>query len=401
MPYRRVGTRASIGTNPRRKAVRRFESFWNARPVPAKTLIAASAVSLSVLLAGCTKAPPPADPAPQATPVQVQPVSLSAVPTSETYVATIKSRRSATLQPQVDGNLTKILVKSGDPVKAGQLLMQIDPLKQVATVQAQQGTEQQQQAVYDYNQADLARQEQLYKDGIISKQAYDQAVQSFQNSKSAWDAAKAQTKTQREQLAYYDIRAPFAGIVGDIPVHLGDYVSTTTILTTVDENADLEAYIYVPTERSAQVKIGLPVDLLDESGTVLAHSNLYFVSPEVDNDLQGILAKAPVPKTSERLRNGQIVNARITWSTAQTATVPVLAVTRIGGQSFVYVATPRGSGYSAHQVLVTLGEPVGNLYPVLAGLRTGDKVILSGIQFLQEGVPVQPMEAPGPAKAGN
>jgi RND family efflux transporter MFP subunit len=369
--------------------------------VPAKTLIAASAVSLSVLLAGCTKAPPPADPAPQATPVQVQPVSLSAVPTSETYVATIKSRRSATLQPQVDGNLTKILVKSGDPVKAGQLLMQIDPLKQVATVQAQQGTEQQQQAVYDYNQADLARQEQLYKDGIISKQAYDQAVQSFQNSKSAWDAAKAQTKTQREQLAYYDIRAPFAGIVGDIPVHLGDYVSTTTILTTVDENADLEAYIYAPTERSAQVKIGLPVDLLDESGTVLAHSNLYFVSPEVDNDLQGILAKAPVPKTSERLRNGQIVNARITWSTAQTATVPVLAVTRIGGQSFVYVAAPRGPGYSAHQVLVTLGEPVGNLYPVLAGLRTGDKVILSGIQFLQEGVPVQPMEAPGPAKAGN
>jgi RND family efflux transporter MFP subunit len=381
--------------------VRRFESFWNARPVPAKTLIAASAVSLSVLLAGCTKAPPPADPAPQATPVQVQPVSLSAVPTSETYVATIKSRRSATLQPQVDGNLTKILVKSGDPVKSGQLLMQIDPLKQVATVQAQQGTEQQQQAVYDYNQADLARQEQLYKDGIISKQAYDQAVQSFQNSKAAWDAAKAQTKTQREQLAYYDIRAPFAGIVGDIPVHLGDYVSTTTILTTVDENADLEAYIYVPTERSAQVKIGLPVDLLDESGTVLAHSNLYFVSPEVDNDLQGILAKAPVPKTSERLRNGQIVNARITWSTAQTATVPVLAVTRIGGQSFVYVAAPRGPGYAAHQVLVTLGEPVGNLYPVLAGLRTGDKVILSGIQFLQEGVPVQPMEAPGPAKAAN
>ncbi|MGA1980829.1 MAG: efflux RND transporter periplasmic adaptor subunit [Acidobacteriaceae bacterium] len=381
--------------------MRWFESFWKAWPVPVKALPLASAVLLPVVLAGCTKAPPPADPAPQATPVQVQPVSLSAVPTSETYVATVKSRRSATLQPQVDGNLTRILVKSGDPVKAGQVLMQIDPLKQLATVQAQQAAEQPLKATYDYNQADIARQEQLYKDGIISKQAYDQAVQSFQNSKAALDAATAQTKTQREQLAYYEIRAPFAGIVGDIPVHLGDYVSTTTILTTVDENADLEAYIYVPTERAAQVRIGLPVDLLDESGTVLAHSNLYFVSPEVDNDLQGILAKAPIPKSSERLRSGQIVNARITWSTARTATVPVLAVTRIGGQSFVYIAAPRGPGYAAHQVLVTLGEPVGNLYPVLAGLRPGDKVILSGIQFLQEGVPVQPIEAPGPAKAGN
>lgn len=377
--------------------MRWLEIPWNAHRVPAKAVAAAFAVSLTAVVAGCTKAPPPADPAPQAMPVVVQPVTLSPVPATDTYVATIKSRRSATLQPLVDGNLTKILVKSGDAVKAGQLLMQVDPRKQEATVEAQQGTQQQQKAVYQYNQADLARQEQLYKDGIISKQAYDQAVQSYQNSKAAYDAAAAQTQTQREQLDYYEIRAPFAGVVGDIPVHLGDYVSSTTALTTVDENADLEAYIYVPTERAAQVKIGLPVDLLDESGTVLAHSNIYFVSPEVDNDLQGILAKAPVPRSSQRLRNGQIVNARVTWSTAETPTVPVLAVTRIGGQSFVYVAAPRGSGYSAHQVSVTLGEPVGNLYPVLAGLHTGDRVILSGIQFLQEGVPVQPMQAPGPA----
>jgi RND family efflux transporter MFP subunit len=334
-------------------------------------------------------------------PVMVQTVTLNSVPSTDTYVATVKSLRSATLQPQVDGNLTKILVKSGDQVKAGQLLMQIDPLKQVATVEAQQAAEQQQKATYDYNQADLARQEQLYKDGIISKQAYDQAVQAFQNSKAALESAGGQTKTQREQLAYYQIRAPFAGVVGDIPVHLGDYVSATTMLTTVDENSGLEAYIYIPTERAAQVRTGLAVDLLDESGMVLAHSNLYFVSPEVDNGLQGILAKAPIPKSAARLRVGQIVNARITWSSSKQATIPVLAVTRIGGQSFVYVAAAKDSGYIAHQVLVTLGEPIGNVYPVLAGLKTGDKVILSGIQMIQEGAPVQPMETPGPAKAGS
>jgi hypothetical protein len=142
------------------------------------------------------------------------------------------------------------------------------------------------------------------------------------------------------------------------------------------------------------------VDLLDENSTVLAHSAVDFVSPQVDNDLQGILAKAPIPKSSERLRNGQIVNARITWSTSQTPTVPVLAVTRIGGQTFVYLAAPKGSGFIAHQVSVTLGEPVGNLYPVQAGLRTGDRVILSGIQFLQEGVPVMPLPPQPAAHAG-
>jgi RND family efflux transporter MFP subunit len=377
--------------------VRFFESSCNAGPLP---VLALSGL-LVVLMAGCTKAPPPAA-APQAMKVQVQPVSLSSVPSSDTYVSTIKSLRSATLQPQVEGNLTRILVKSGDTVRAGQVLMQIDPLKQVATVQAQQGTEQQQKAAYQYNQSDLTRQEQLYKEGIISKQAYEQALQSFQNSKAALDSASALTNTQRQQLAYYQIRAPFSGVVGDIPVHLGDYVSSSTMLTTVDENKDLEAYIYIPTDKAAQVRTGLAVDLLDESGAVLAHSNLYFVSPQVDNGLQGILAKAPIPKSAERLRNGQIVNARVTWGTSQTPTVPVLAVTRIGGQSFVYVAAAQGSGYSAHQVAVTLGEPVGNLYPVLGGLHTGDRVILSGIQFLQEGVPVQPMEASGPApRAGS
>lgn len=349
-----------------------------------------------VILSGCKGAPPSTTTgnAPQAMPVSVEVASLNRVPSADTYVATIKSLRSAVLQPQVDGNLTKILVKSGDLVKAGQVLMQVDPLKQVATVQAQQGTEQQQKALFDYHQTELRRQEQLFQAGIISRQAYDQALQAFQNSKAALDAAGAQVQTQREQLAYYQIRAPFAGIVGDIPVHIGDYVSPQTTLTTVDENSGLEAYIYVSTDRAAQIKPGLSVDLLDADGGVLAHSTISFVSPQVDSNMQGILAKAPIPSSS-KLRNGQIVNARITWSTAPAITVPVLAVTRIGGQSFVYVATKKGNGYVAHQTAVTLGEPVANRYPVREGLREGDQVITSGIQFLQEGVPVMPLPPRG------
>jgi multidrug efflux pump subunit AcrA (membrane-fusion protein) len=129
-----------------------------------------TAVALFAL--GCKNdAPPPAAAAPQAMPVQVAPVSLSPVPSSDTYVATIKSRRSATMQPQVEGNLTRILVKSGDVVKAGQLLMQIDPLKQVATVQSQQGTEAQKRAVFQYNQSEVERQRKLYEAGVTSKQA--------------------------------------------------------------------------------------------------------------------------------------------------------------------------------------------------------------------------------------
>jgi RND family efflux transporter MFP subunit len=342
------------------------------------------------LVTGCKSAPPPAPP-PQAMPVQVAPVTLSPVPNSDTYVATIKSRRSSTMQPQVDGNLVKIFVKSGDLVKAGQVLMRIDPLKQVATVQSQQGTQSQKKAVYDYSKIELDRQKQLFESGVVSRDAYDQATQAYQNAKGDYESNAALTDTQKQQLAYYDIRAPFAGIVGDIPVHLGDYVSPTTLLTTVDENADLEAYIYIPTERASLVRSGLPVDILDSSGKVLVKSRISFLSPQVDNGLQSILAKAEIPRTAQLLRNQQLVNARVTWSTASAPVVPVLAVSLVGGQTFVYLASPKGDGYIAHQIPVSLGETVGNTYPVLGGLKPGDKVITSGLQFLQEGAPVKPL----------
>jgi hypothetical protein len=124
---------------------------------------------------------------------------------------------------------------------------------------------------------------------------------------------------------------------------------------------------------------------------VVAKSKISFISPEVDNGMQGILAKAAVP-TGSPVRNGQVVNARVTWSTSPKPTVPVLAVTQIGGQSFVYLAQPKAQGFVAHLVPVTLGDTVGNTYPVLAGLKTGDQVIVSGIQFIGEGVPVAPIK---------
>ncbi len=355
---------------------------------------------LAVAISGCHQAPPAAPP-PRAMPVMVAPVSFSPVPVGDTYVATIKSRRSATLQPQVDGTLTRILVTSGQAVKQGQLLMQIDPLKQVATVEQQAGSQAQANATYEFNKSEVDRQKKLYEAGITSKQAYDTAVGNFEAAKGAYLASQAGTATQKQQLAYYQIRAPFAGVIGDIPVHQGDYVTPTTMLTTLDENSGLEAYIYIPTERSSQVKMGLPVDILDTSGKVLAHSTISFLSPEVDTGIQGILAKAEVPAGS--VRNEQVVNARVTWSEAPHPSVPVLAVTMVGGQPFVFVAVkgsgPFANGFVAHQVPVKLGDVDGNTYPVLSGLNPGDKVIESGLQMIGEGAPVMPLTGPPAAKS--
>lgn len=354
-------------------------------------------ILLGLTVAGCQKKPAaPAGPGAgmQGLPVQTAQVTLAPVAQSNEYVATIKSRRSATIMPQVSGMLTQILVHSGDHVKAGQTLMAIDPRQQEAAVNAQRATERQKKALYDYTTVEVERQHKLFDAGVTSKDTYEQSQQTFQNSKADYEAASESRKTQEQLLAYYTIRAPFDGVVGDIPVHVGDYASpqgSAAMLTTVDENKDLEAYIYVPTERSGELRMGQEVDLTDNTGKLLEKTKIDFVSSQVDSSLQGVLVKAPVHSTSEILRNAQMVKARVIWSTKPMAVVPVLAVMRQGGQTFVFVAQQQNGHFMAVQKAVTLGDTVGNTYSILSGLNVDDRVIVSGTQFLVNGMPVMPM----------
>jgi len=355
----------------------------------------AGGLTLAVLVAtGCQKKPAAAAGAgPQGLPVQTVTVAMAPVAQTSEYVATIKSRRSTTLMPQVSGLLTSIRVHSGDHVKTGQVLMTIDPRQQQATVDSERATERQKKALFDYDTIELDRQQKLFDAGVSSRDTLQQAQQAFENAKADYNSAVEARKSQEQLLDYFTIRAPFDGVVGDIPVHVGDYVSPSLspspVLTTVDENNDLEAYVYIPTERATEVHTGLGIDLTDNNGKLLEKTAVDFVSPEVDSTLQGILVKAPVK--SETLRNAQIVKAKVIWSTKTMAVVPVLAVIRQGEQSFVYVMQKQNGMAVAHRTPVVLGDTVDNNYAILSGLSAGDRVIVTGIQFLVDGMPVIPM----------
>src|SRR6202022_1602991 len=112
-------------------------------------------------------------------------------------------------------------------------------------------------------------------------------------------------------------------------------VAVTTLLTTVDEPGSLEAYIYIPAERGKDVRLGLPVHLLDESGKPLSDAHITFVSPEVDNDTQTILAKASIENPKGQLRVSQQMRAQVVWSNHQGPVVPVLWAISLTGRSFV------------------------------------------------------------------
>jgi RND family efflux transporter MFP subunit len=327
---------------------------------------------------------------PPAMPVKVEVAQLQPVGDYTEYLATLKSRNAAVIQPQVDGNVTKIFVASGAHVQAGQLLMEIDPQKQEATVNSQEATQKLKQANLAYAKQELDRRKQLAAEGVIARQDLDQAQAAYDAALADVEASGASAREQRVQLHYYTVRAPTAGTVGDIPVRVGDRVANTTVLTTVDKTGELEAYITVPSEKSRSVHIGQTVDLLNDDGTTAARTKLTFVSPRVDPQSQLLLVKAAVPNANGRFRNDQLVHARILWSEASRPTIPVTAVARVTGQTFAFIADESQKPAVARQKPVKLGDVVGNNYVVLDGIKPGEKIITTGVQVLADGMPVNP-----------
>jgi RND family efflux transporter MFP subunit len=331
--------------------------------------------------------------APQAMPVQVKTAALQKVDDSTEYVATLKSRDSAVVMPQVEGIITQIFVHSGEHVANGAPLMQIDPAKQQATVRSQEDARNAQFAQLKWAQQNYDRVSGLASAGVVSRQDLDQARATLDAAQAQLHSLDAQVNEQQVQLHYYKVIAPRAGIVGDVPVRVGDRVVTTTQLTTVDSPGSLEAYIYVPIEKSSQLKMNLPVQIVDGSGNQLATSRITFISPQVDNTTQTVLAKAQIANANDSLRTAQFIRARVVWRSEEKPVVPVIAVSRIGGIYFAFIAEPdQKGGYVVHQKPLQVGQIVANDYVVLDGVKPGDKVVVSGTQFLVDGVPVVPQE---------
>jgi RND family efflux transporter MFP subunit len=332
--------------------------------------------------------------APPAVPVKLANVEATAVQDASEYVATLRSRRSITLRPQTDGQIRRIFVRSGDAVKAGDVIMQIDPSRQEASLRSQEATRVARQADLNYARQQYDRMAALFKEGVVSRQQLDQARSTLDAAQAQVDALGAQVREQAVQLRYYRITAPADGEVGDIPVRQGDYVTPQTTLTTVDRNERLEAYVSVPIERAAGLRLGLPVLIVDRTGATLATSRIFFISPQVNDETQSVLVKAVVDNPGGRLRAEEFVRARVVWNTFEAPVVPVPAVTRLNGQPFIFVAEERDGALVARQRAVQLGAIFGNGYVVRKGIEPGERVVVSGVQKLRDGAPVSPDSRP-------
>jgi RND family efflux transporter MFP subunit len=345
----------------------------------------------AMLVGGCSNNVNANKPAgPQAFPVKVITAQSQMVPLTTDYLATLRSRNSSVLQPQVEGDITRIFVHSGDEVQAGQPVLEIDPRKQEATVQNQEAALKSSQATMQLAAVDLERKKKLFAAGVIARADLDSSQTAYDAAKANAEALEAATHEQRVQLRYYTVNAPTTGVIGDIPVRVGDHVTNQTQLTTLDRGGQLEAYVYIPSEKSGTVRMGMPVELLDDAGKVAARGKISFISPRVDPDSQTLLVKTQVPNAGSKFRNAQQVHARVVWSERPAPMIPVTAVSRLSGKLFAFVAEGEGQQSVARQRTIDVGDLVGNDYVVLGGIKPGDKVIVSNVQMLVDGMPVIP-----------
>ncbi|MBA3993450.1 MAG: efflux transporter periplasmic adaptor subunit [Cyanobacteria bacterium DS2.3.42] len=392
--------------------------------------------STSLLLYGCGQhgAPASATYAPPAASVQLDEVRLGPVTESSRFSATLNSRRSVSVHPRVSGLVKEIYVRSGDIVAPGGKLMLIDQEKQQASVdsfeaQVSSGQADVQSARETLNslladkqsrQSELKlahleylRAKDLLSQGAVSSQEVDNRTNQLRVAESQVESTEAKIRAQRSLLAkhemevrhhrasvkeqgvelrYHTIKAPFSGMVADVPVKLGDYVTPDTVLTSVTQNRPLEVYVSIPTEYSNRIRNGMTVELTNAADAPLGVAKVFFVSPNVENQSQTVLVKAIYENRDDKLRAGQMITARVLWKTEPGVLVATPAVMHLTGQDFVFVAEQQGKNFVAKQKLVKLGDIENNAYRVISGLQPGQKIVVSGIQNLTDGMAIQPKE---------
>jgi multidrug efflux pump subunit AcrA (membrane-fusion protein) len=289
-----------------------------------------------------------------------------------------------------------------------------------ASVEAASKTVQAAKATVAANQGNVEAARAALQQSKENLQAAEQRVQAAQAStdsqRGAIEQARGQLGATSQELIYNRVVAPVSGIVGDIPLQIGDFVRTGESFTTITNNTEFELDINVPIERYQDLRIGLPVEIIRSDGQEGEVGRISFISPTTNSDAQSVLAKV-IFKNDGTLRNNQYVRVRIIWDQQPGFLIPTTAITSIGAQKFVFVARPQtadkesnGDGSSpspqqspttnglvARQTPVVLGGIQGQSYQVISGVTAGERIAVSRILELRDGIAITPASLTQPS----
>lgn len=357
--------------------------------------------------------------APKPLAVQVATIGEAEFNPSIEVISQLSSTADVALRPETDGRVVKILVSQGQRVKAGQPILVLDNVQQSASLDASK-------AEARKDRLNAERYIFLNEQGAASTRDRDFYVTKAIQSR---DQVRASAAT----LGYKYVTAPIDGVIGDLDtVKLGDYVRQGQAITGIVDNSTLWTLMDIPATQVSRVQLGQTVQLATQ-GTppVKGEGKVVFISPYFgfsgsNKAPNTVLVKASFPNLTGKLKTGQYVKNKIITGSSRELSVPVSAVVMQAQQPFVYrlvslsQALPKIKASTsipdvqkqkleklppstpiAVQTPVKLGALQGNNYPLLSGLQSGDRVVISNTALLRTGIPVKPSPAASASAASN
>ncbi len=342
--------------------------------------------------------------APTAIPVRVVSVAQQDIPRFVSGIGTVLSLHSVVIRPQVDGILTRLLVKEGQQVKAGDLLATIDDRSIRASLEQAKALLAENQAQLQVALINLKRYKALSVDDGVSKQTYDQQQAlvnqlnaTVQGNQAAIDAAKV-------QLSYTQIRSPVSGRVGIRTVDEGNFLRTSDAqglfsVTQIDPIAvefslpqqmlpTLQSLIAAPTPASVDAYLGADTD--GQTGDLLGEGHLSLIDNQISSTTGTLRAKAEFNNATQRLWPGQLVTIKIQTGLDKNAlVVPPTVVQRGLDAHFVY----RVNGDKVELVPVQITYQNSDV-TLIKGVQAGDVLVSDGQSRLKAGARVDVLKEP-------
>lgn len=314
------------------------------------------------------------------TPVEVAIVETVSFPRGLNAIGSLRSDESVVVSAEVSGRIAKINFEEGQPVRRGDVLVQLDD--SVARAELAQA-----QANLALAQSRFDRSQRLQTAGFVSKEAREDASIALQLQEASIELAKARLDKTR-------IVAPFDGIIGLRSISVGEYVSPGQDIAPLEAVSVLKADFRLPERHVSDIQVGQTLEInVDAMPGKLFTGKVYAVSPLIEAGGRSVLVRATVDNQQGLLFPGMFARVQLITSSGDALVVPETALSPSGQSQYVY----RLNEGRVEQVLVQIGERREGLVEIVSGLNAGDEVTVTGLQRLRNNAPVKVLGSPKPS----
>ena len=314
------------------------------------------------------------------------------------FSARMKGQNDVTVTPQVSGQLVKICVAEGQQVKKGQTLFVIDQRNAQLELEAAQANLQAAQAQENSAKLEYESNKNLYEQKIVSSYMLDNSENSYKQAQAAVAQAKAAVNRAKVNLGFCTITASVPGIIGEIPVRIGDQVSPLTQLTILSGNTTMyaefsvtEAIIETMVQEGLkaheveQVIANLPeATFVMKNGTEYPHKGKVVSLTGVVNATTGSLtSKVSFPNPDGHLYSGIQGTVVLPFAEKDVIIIPQGAVVRLQDKTLVYKVKADSTATAVDVTTEDTGN--GKEFIITSGLKVGDKIVTTGANNVTEG----------------